>query len=77
MTRLSFCVMPYLDLNGEQIYYALHRNRSNGVPVLLIHGAGENHLVWPIGLRRLPEIHRVCDRSAGAWQISGSGLLYD
>jgi pimeloyl-ACP methyl ester carboxylesterase len=46
--------MPYLDLNGEQIYYALHRNRSNGVPVLLIHGAGENHLVWPIGLRRLP-----------------------
>ena len=47
--------MPYLNLNGERIYYALHRNRSNGVPVLLIHGAGENHLVWPIGLRRLPE----------------------
>ncbi len=46
--------MPYLDLNGERIYYALHRNRSNGIPVLLIHGAGENHLVWPIGLRRLP-----------------------
>jgi pimeloyl-ACP methyl ester carboxylesterase len=47
--------MPYLNLNGERIYYALHRNGSNGVPVLLIHGAGENHLVWPIGLRRLPE----------------------
>lgn len=47
--------MPYLDLNGERIYYALHRNRSDGVPVLLIHGAGENHLVWPAGLRRLPE----------------------
>jgi len=47
--------MPDLDLNGERIYYALHRNRSNGVPALLIHGAGENHLVWPIGLRRLPE----------------------
>jgi pimeloyl-ACP methyl ester carboxylesterase len=46
--------MPYLDLNGERIYYALHRNRSDGMPVLLIHGAGENHLVWPIGLRRLP-----------------------
>jgi pimeloyl-ACP methyl ester carboxylesterase len=46
--------MPYLDLDGEQIYYALHRNRSDGAPVLLIHGAGENHLVWPIGLRRLP-----------------------
>jgi pimeloyl-ACP methyl ester carboxylesterase len=46
--------MPYLDLDGEQIYYALHRNRSDGAPVLLIHGAGENHLIWPIGLRRLP-----------------------
>jgi pimeloyl-ACP methyl ester carboxylesterase len=46
--------MPYLDLNGERIYYALHRNQANGIPVLLIHGAGENHLVWPIGLRRLP-----------------------
>ena len=46
--------MPYLDLNGERVYYALHRNQVDGVPVLLIHGAGENHLVWPIGLRRLP-----------------------
>ena len=46
--------MPYLDLNGERVYYALHRNQMDGVPVLLIHGAGENHLVWPIGLRRLP-----------------------
>jgi pimeloyl-ACP methyl ester carboxylesterase len=46
--------MPYLDLNGKQIYYALHRARSEGTPVLLIHGAGENHLIWPIGLRRLP-----------------------
>ena len=46
--------MPYLDLNGERIYYALQRNQVDGVPVLLLHGAGENHLVWPIGLRRLP-----------------------
>ncbi len=46
--------MPYLDLSDDRIYYALHRNQANGVPILLIHGAGENHLVWPIGLRRLP-----------------------
>ena len=46
--------MPYLDLDDERIYYALHRNQADGVPVLLLHGAGENHLVWPIGLRRLP-----------------------
>jgi pimeloyl-ACP methyl ester carboxylesterase len=48
--------MPYLDLNNSRIYYALHRNRLiGGVPIVLIHGAGENHLVWPAGLRRLPE----------------------
>ena len=46
--------MPYLDLDGERNYYAVHRNQVDGAPVLLIHGAGENHLVWPIGLRRLP-----------------------
>ena len=45
--------MPYLDLNGDPIYYALHRNQAEGLPVVLIHGAGENHLVWPSGLRRL------------------------
>jgi pimeloyl-ACP methyl ester carboxylesterase len=48
--------MPYLDLNNSRIYYALHRNRLiGGVPIILIHGAGENHLAWPAGLRRLPE----------------------
>jgi pimeloyl-ACP methyl ester carboxylesterase len=47
-------IMPYLDLDGERIYYAFHRNQVDGAPVLLIHGAGENHLVWPFGLRRLP-----------------------
>lgn len=48
--------MPYLDLNNSRVYYALHRNRLiGGVPVILIHGAGESHLSWPAGLRRLPD----------------------
>ena len=46
--------MPHLNLNGERIYYTLHRNDPQGMPVALIHGAGENHLSWPMGLRRLP-----------------------
>jgi pimeloyl-ACP methyl ester carboxylesterase len=45
--------MPYLDLGGERIYYARHRNQADGVSVVLIHGAVESHLAWPIGLRRL------------------------
>lgn len=48
--------MPYLDLNDLRVYYALHRNRLiGGVPVVLVHGAGESHLSWPAGLRRLPD----------------------
>lgn len=48
--------MPYLDLNTLRVYYALHRNRLiGGVPVVLVHGAGESHLSWPAGLRRLPD----------------------
>jgi pimeloyl-ACP methyl ester carboxylesterase len=46
--------MPYIELHGERAYYAIQRHQADGAPVLLIHGAGESHLVWPIGLRRLP-----------------------
>ena len=48
--------MPYLNLNNEQIYYALYRGRLvGGRSIVLVHGAGENHLVWPASLRRLPD----------------------
>ena len=47
--------MPYLDLAAERIYYALHRNGTGRLTILLIHGAGENHLVWPAGLRHLAD----------------------
>ena len=65
--------MPYLDLNGERIYYALHRNRSDGVPVLLIHGAGENHLIWPTGLRRLSDAIVYAIDLPGHGKSSGQG----
>lgn len=65
--------MPYLDLSGERIYYALHRNRAGGVPLLLIHGAGENHLVWPIGLRRLPGTIVYAIDLPGHGKSSGTG----
>jgi hypothetical protein len=63
--------MPYLDLGGERSYYAVHHNQVAGAPVVLIHGAGENHLVWPIGLRRLPGTIVAID--LGSRQIDGSG----
>ncbi len=44
--------MPY---NADIYYYAYHNEDTERIPVVLIHGAGGNHLHWPIQIRRLPE----------------------
>lgn len=66
--------MPYLDVGHEQIYSALHRGRMpGGAPVVLIHGAGENHLVWPAGLRRLSDATVYAIDLPGHGKSSGVG----
>lgn len=45
--------MPYLKLKGRRLFYAKKRGNPDLPPVLLLHGAGSNHLGWPPGLRRL------------------------
>ncbi len=44
--------MPYVTVNDRRLYFAQHRQA--GPALLLIHGAGGNHLHWPAELRRLP-----------------------
>jgi pimeloyl-ACP methyl ester carboxylesterase len=47
--------MPNVSAQGRQLFYAQTRARKPGAPTLvLIHGAGGNHLHWPAELRRLP-----------------------
>ena len=47
--------MPTLIVDGEPLFYAVHPTRDpNPQPVILLHGAGANHLTWPADLRRLP-----------------------
>jgi pimeloyl-ACP methyl ester carboxylesterase len=66
--------MPYLNVNDERIYYALHCGKADRhMPVLLIHGAGENHLVWPAGLRRLPDTTVYALDLPGHGKSGGSG----
>ncbi len=66
--------MPYREIGGERIFYALHENRArHGVPLILVHGAGETHLVWPIRLRRMPEVSVYAIDLPGHGKSSGSG----
>ncbi len=66
--------MPYLDLNNERIYTALYRGKMiGGVPIVLIHGAGENHLIWPAGLRRLPDATVYAIDLPGHGKSAGTG----
>lgn len=46
--------MPYLELNGEDLFYASH-DHDGARNLICIHGAGEDHSIWPGGLGTLPD----------------------
>ncbi len=46
--------MPFVEVNGNPLFYALSRGPESGPAVVLIHGAGGSHVHWPAELRRLP-----------------------
>ena len=38
------------------LHYFSHNPENNkSIPIILIHGAGQNHLSWPPGIRRMPD----------------------
>jgi pimeloyl-ACP methyl ester carboxylesterase len=45
--------MPYIEVNGEQLYYAEAQSPNARLAMVLVHGAGGNHLIWPASLRRM------------------------
>ena len=51
--------MPHIEVNGEQLYYAASPASHARLTMMLVHGAGENHLVWPASLRRIDGV-QVC-----------------
>lgn len=44
--------MPVVTVAGNPLFYQVHRGQ--GPAVVLIHGAGGTHLIWPSPLRYLP-----------------------
>ena len=68
--------MPNIVIGGGRIFYALHdtpRGARDGIPLVLIHGAGENHLVWPAALRRMPGAQVYAIDLPGHGKSGGSG----
>ena len=45
--------MPFISVNDEELFYAETRSPNAQRTMVLVHGAGENHLVWPVQLRRV------------------------
>lgn len=58
--------MPSIASQSGSLFYAeKDAPLSKKPPLILIHGAGANHLVWPAELRRLPNLRVICVDLAG------------
>ncbi|MBE0698533.1 MAG: alpha/beta fold hydrolase, partial [Anaerolineaceae bacterium] len=57
------------------LYYAqFDEGHKDQPPIILIHGAGANHLVWPSEIRRLPGQHVLAVDLPGHGKSTGVGL---
>jgi pimeloyl-ACP methyl ester carboxylesterase len=65
--------MPTITLNHQPFFYALHRCPQTSHTIILIHGAGGSHLVWPAALRRLPEANVYAVDLCGHGRSAGDG----
>jgi pimeloyl-ACP methyl ester carboxylesterase len=46
--------MPTIQIDDHSIHYTEHTSPAAGPTLLLIHGAGASHQVWPEAMRQLP-----------------------
>ncbi|MBE2220176.1 MAG: alpha/beta hydrolase [Anaerolineae bacterium] len=65
--------MPTITLNHQPFFYALHRSPQADFTIILIHGAGGSHLVWPLALRRLPNATVYALDLSGHGRSAGEG----
>ena len=66
--------MPYIQVNGERVFYACHASSTKDAPVvLLVHGAGGSHLHWGYEVRSLPGANVYAVDLPGHGRSGGSG----
>ncbi|MBD3407827.1 MAG: alpha/beta fold hydrolase [Candidatus Lokiarchaeota archaeon] len=54
--------MPYFEYNGLKIHYLdvdEREDKTKGIPLVLVHGAGSYHVIWSIQIEKFAEKHRV------------------
>lgn len=64
--------MPYVEIDGEKTYYSFGKSDA-GKALLLIHGSGGDHMVWPWKLLRLPSAEVYAVDLPGHGKSSGRG----
>jgi pimeloyl-ACP methyl ester carboxylesterase len=56
--RDTIVCVPHIEMNGRRLFYSHFQSPGNDQVLLLLHGAGGSHLIWPQVLRHLSG-HRV------------------
>lgn len=67
--------MPYFEHQGTKIHYVdvdKRNDKTSGIPLVLVHGAGSSHLTWALQLRDLSNEYRLI-----AIDLSGHGKSED
>ncbi len=67
--------MPFFEHNGTKIHYVdvdKREDKSEGMSLIFVHGAGSSHLIWALQLREFSKEHRAI-----ALDLSGHGKSGD